>query len=1001
MITSSLNARKSLAAIAVGTALMLSAPSVMAADAFNGVLKGTISTVNNQAAPNATVTIKHKGKGITRTTTTLADGSFSLPKLPVGEYTVTISKDGYEMEQHTVQVNIGSAISFNGQLVAEGSDVERIQVTGSNISRVDLASSTGGIVITAEDIQNMPIESGFDSIAMLSPGATAANGDNFNGSPSIGGSSSAENGYYLNGLNVTSVKTGLGSISLPWEAISQTEVMTGGVNPEFGNALGGIVNAVSKSGDNEFNFGAQVRVDPEALRSHHNDLYQANGDVRSVSANDESTFTRYSIWGSGALIEDTLFAYVLLEPQKNDYDNYKTDAFNDGKETSDRWFAKLDWYITDDHSIELTAINFESEGSYKSYDYDYENNIVDPASAQDQRTGSGGDVFGIKYSGIITDNLSIEVVAGRVREEESHFVSDELPWVGSYLFGGYKQLSNHTNSTVTTVDEVTRDQLRADIVWELEDHSLKFGFDYYDTYVDYESTQNGAGGQAGAQGWWYIKTSTGDGDFSNLPAGTGYVDQRIRSDFAKSHVISTSFYIQDSWQATDNLVLNMGLRYNDFSNEMSDGKEYVSVSGQIAPRLQAIYDLAGDGSSKVFMTYGRYFQPVSPNMNITQGGSRRDEHWYYELDQVDADGHPIILADGSPSRGAQTGYNLPQSGESTPAEIVTADLDPMYTDEITIGYQTEVFDGDMSFGVKAIYKDLGNSIEDADFYAPINNWYVENGYANPNIGGAWILFNPGSDLDVMGDFDHDGTTEHIQISAKDLAMPEASRQYGAMEFTLDGMATEKLFISASYTWSHLWGNTAGLVNDDDNQADPGWTVSYDYAGLQDNASGNLPSDRRHTMKLFGSYAVTEDFTVGLNANIGSGKPVSAMGIHPENVGACATAAWASCPSRNERGHDASFYDENGDNASRGTYGTTDWTYVFDLSATYRLDVFENDLMFKATVYNLFNSSTQTTVDQGRTKTDSDTGNTVMDSNFGMTTGRVSARYVSLTARYEF
>tara|TARA_B100000809_G_scaffold133236_1_gene130956 strand:- start:2492 stop:2626 length:135 start_codon:yes stop_codon:yes gene_type:complete len=44
------------------------------------------------------------------------------------------------------------------------------------------------------------------------------------------------------------------------------------------------------------------------------------------------------------------------------------------------------------------------------------------------------------------------------------------------------------------------------------------------------------------------------------------------------------------------------------------------------------------------------------------------------------------------------------------------------------------------------------------------------------------------------------------------------------------------------------------------------------------------------MKLFGSYAVTEDFTVGLNTNIGSRKPISAIGIHPENVGTCATAA---------------------------------------------------------------------------------------------------------------
>lgn len=989
--------QKSLAAIAVGTALMLSMPSAIAADSFNGVLKGTITTTNNQAAANATVKIKHKAKGITRTVTTASDGSFNLPKLPVGDYVVTISKDGYEIEQHTVNVKIGSSIVFDGQLVATGSDVERIQVTGSAISRVDVSSSTGGIVITDEDLANMPIESGFNNIALLAPGATGTNGDNFNGAPSIGGSSSAENGYYLNGLNVTSVKTGLGSISLPWEAISQTEVMTGGINPEFGNALGGIVNAVSKSGENEFNFGVQARVDPAAFESKHSDLYYSDGTTPySVSANDEDTFTRYSIWASGAIIEDTLFAYALLEPQKNSYENYGTNYFNDGESTSDRWFAKVDWFITDDHSIEFTAINFESEGKYKSYNYNYAKNEIDRDSAQDQKTASGGDVFGLKYSGILTDDISIEVVAGRVREEESHFVSDDLPWVGSYLFDSYRTLSNHTNHSITAADEVTRDQLRADIVWELEDHSIKFGFDYYDTYVDYESTQNGLGD---ARGWWYIKTSIGGDDFSNLPAGTPYVDRRVRSDFVKSHVKSTSFYIQDSWQATDNLVLNLGLRYNDFVNEMSDGKEYVSVDGQIAPRVQAIYDLTGDGSSKVFATYGRYFQPVSANMNITQGGSRRDEHWYFELDQVDADGQPIILADGSPSRGAETGYNLPQSGESTPEAIVSKNLESMYTDEVTVGYQTEVFDGDMNFGVRAIYRDLGRSIEDADFYAPINKYYEANGIEKMS-SGAWILFNPGSDLDVKGDFNNDGTEEHIQISSADLAMPDSSRQYGAVEFTLDGMATDKLYLSAGYTWSHLWGNTAGLVNDDDDQADPGWTVSYDYAGLQDHASGDLPSDRRHAFKLYGAYNLTEDLTIGLNAAIDSGKPISKLGIHPENVGACATQAWSACPSRAERGHGSAYYDENENPSPRGSYGTTDWTYVFDLSATYRVNVFENDLMLKATVYNLFNSDTQTTVYQTGTTTNA-ADELAADPNWGMTTGRVGSRYVSLVARYEF
>ena len=110
--------------------------------------------------------------------------------------------------------------------------------------------------------------------------------------------------------------------------------------------------------------------------------------------------------------------------------------------------------------------------------------------------------------------------------------------------------------------------------------------------------------------------------------------------------------------------------------------------------------------------------------------------------------------------------------------------------------------------------------------------------------------------------------------------------------------------------------------------------------------------------------------------------------------------WESCPSNTERGHGASFYDENGNPSPRGTAGTTDWVAQFDLSASYTLDLFENNLVLKGTVYNLFNSDTQTTVYQNGTTTN-DNGDVVANPNWGMTTGRQGARYVSLTARYEF
>ena len=102
--------------------------------------------------------------------------------------------------------------------------------------------------------------------------------------------------------------------------------------------------------------------------------------------------------------------------------------------------------------------------------------------------------------------------------------------------------------------------------------------------------------------------------------------------------------------------------------------------------------MSGDGSAKIFATYGRYFQPVSANMNITQGSASIEWFEYFELDDLDANGAPSLMADGSPSRGDMLrDRRWRQRGITEPGLIASSSLKPMYSDEFTIGYQQEVF----------------------------------------------------------------------------------------------------------------------------------------------------------------------------------------------------------------------------------------------------------------------------------------------------------------------
>ncbi|MGS0725088.1 TonB-dependent receptor [Shewanella sp. 0m-11] len=987
--------KKTLAALAVGSVLFLSAPSVMAAD--TSIVKGHIENASGSNLSNVTITLKHMTKGLVFTVETNEKGDYLLRNVPVGDYDITITKDGYEQNQENgIQVNLGQPVILDGKLYSAGADdVERIAVSGSMIRRVDMSSSTSGLTFTQDELQTMPVNSGFESIALLAPGTAAPGGSNFDGASSFGGSSAAENAYYFNGLNVTSIRTGLGSISLPWEAISQTQIKTGGVSPEYGGALGGIVNAVSKSGENEFKFGAEARWDPSSLRSSQDNIYQSNGEISTNTQQNSKDFKELQLWASGAIVEDSLFFYGLFAPKRTDdeWAGQTTKKSSDSKE--DQWFAKLDWYMTDEHSIGFSAMNNKRTWTTKTYVYDWETNVVGEQQGVDAPGEDGGKVYSLNYKGYLSDTFSVSAVVGRVQEDVENVVASTNPGVWDDR-NGWTTLSQHTNSSVSE-EHYTRDQARLDFSWDLEEHSIQFGVDYTKVKVDYSSSQNGLGD---AQGWWTIKTAGVD-SISGQAAGEDYVERRVRERFTDSEVTSTAFYINDSWQATDNLVLNLGLRYSEFENTVTDGRAYVKMEDQFAPRVQAIYDVFGDGESKVFATYGRYFQPVSANMNITQGSSSIEWFEYSELDQVDADGHPVITADGSPSRGAMLRDRYyRQKGITEPGLIASSSLKSMYSDEFTLGYQQAVFET-MTAGVRGVYRDLGRSVEDTDVGPVLAKKLAELGITD-NVGQSsyYVLLNPGEDVSLSYDFDGDGQVDNVNLTAEEMALPEAERKYVALEFTLDGSVTDDLRINSSYTWSHSYGNTEGLVKTDNNQADPGWTTSYDYGDLMDYSNGDLPNDHTHSFKLSGAYDITEDLIFGFVTRVTSGRPQSYFSQHPEGVDSCAAGnPWDDCISRYY--DQASHYDENGNPAPRGSAGNLPWVTNIDLSLTYMTEIFEGDFTIKGTVYNVLDSDSATNINEERARYADTPSGLELNPDYGMTTDRQEERFFSVVARYEF
>jgi len=1023
IIKSGFKPQKTLAALAVGTALMLSMPSAFASDKINGSIAGQIVVDAGTRLANVQVEIKHNSKGLVRSTVTDKNGNFNLKALPIGKYTISLVKNGFEtVSEQQIEVKAGTKSSFNVSMFEEG--IERISVTGSNIQMIDFESSTTQLVLTAEDLAKLPVGQNLTSVALLAPGTSLAadpDGDYGRGA-SFNGSSVAENGYFLNGLNITDIRKGLGNISFPWEAIAQTNIVTGGVSAEYGQFIGGVTDLVTKSGDNEFKFGVSVDYIPNSIASQSPDTYGYNivsnddgsytfesGELLTNNKEDSYERTRYNIYASGAIIEDTLFFYGVFNPQSVTSEYANADSkFTRKTSEADYWLGKLDWYITDEHSLGFTALNNEWEQSrYENNDYDYDTGkhgeLGDP-----NKSSWGGSLWSVNYSGIITDEITVSAVYG-VTEQNSASINptaDQSRVWDRRDNWGWEKVGDWVGNYKYNQQDDKRTQFRVDLDWELGDHTVRFGYSQETVETSDNIVYAGDGKSyeyrvmtSGTLGWLNDnRAELGQGPITSIGIGDDYFRAREYDRVGTAESNNYAFYIQDTWNVTDEVTLNIGLRNSSFDSYTGEGDKYAEMSEQWAPRLGAIWDVSGDGVTKLSINYGRYFMPISPNTSVRMTLGETNQYDYATFDEVGADGLPT---------NPESMYLL-NYGDGTFTQpyttLVDADIDPMYSDEISVSVTHELNEN-WIIGARYLYQDLVSSIEDTNMKYTLTKWMDENpeeaAKLDPNwdISSSWvgIVINPGSPVRLAYDQDGDGSIsdgEGVTWSPEYIGLPKAERTYQALEFTLEGKPSENSTLQASYTYSRSEGNTEGLVSGVHSQADPGWSGSFDSPEFTDHSYGNTSNDIPHKFKVFGNYEITDDFNVGLVFLAQEGRARNVLGYHPTDVDSCAPdkdVTWCDDWDRQN------FY-VDGQPSPRGSGGHGDWIMSLDMSANYSIDVGDGRIHLSAKVFNLLDDDTPTTYND-MVEFDKNIG--TKSPNYGNAQSYQAPRSFLFTARYDF
>ena len=223
----------------------------------NGQFQGTILDQSGAAVPNATVTATNQATGQGFKSTTSQTGFYSLPALPVGQYSMKVEASGFKTEttkNQTVNAGVVSRLDFK---LAVGQVTETVEVTevaaAVNTEDAKLANTVG-----ATQIQNLPLNGrNVYDLIRLSPGATDTRGVDFeNGSGAVvNGVRQNFNGYTINGVSNKGLSGG--SVNQPIEdTVQEFQQLTLNNSAQYGNSAGSITNLVTKSGTNSFHGSA-------------------------------------------------------------------------------------------------------------------------------------------------------------------------------------------------------------------------------------------------------------------------------------------------------------------------------------------------------------------------------------------------------------------------------------------------------------------------------------------------------------------------------------------------------------------------------------------------------------------------------------------------------------------------------------------------------------------------------------------------------------------------